>query len=131
MQPISSISLHLLGRFAVFPARTPDQPLSISSRKGRALLAYVAMQPEPTVSREQLATLLWGDRFDTQARQSLRQCLTTGRQCLARRADVDIPPAVEPELGPGERTVISLAHVPHGDVRDDAGADDKGQELAP
>jgi transposase len=47
---------------------------------------------------------------------------TTGRQCLARRADVDIPPAVEPELGPGERTVISLAHVPHGDVRDDAGA---------
>jgi DNA-binding SARP family transcriptional activator len=82
MQPISSISLHLLGRFAAFPARTPDQPLTISSRKGRALLAYVAMQSEPTVTREQLATLLWGNRFDAQARQSLRQCLLSLRKQL-------------------------------------------------
>jgi hypothetical protein len=36
------------------------------------------MQREPT-AREQLATLLWGDRFDTQARQSLRQCLLSLR----------------------------------------------------
>jgi DNA-binding SARP family transcriptional activator len=74
--------LHLLGRFAAFPVRTSDQPLSIPSRKGRALLAYVAMQSEPTVTREQLATLLWGDRFDTQARQSLRQCLLSLRKQL-------------------------------------------------
>jgi len=26
------------------------------------------MQPEPVLTREQLAKLLWGDRFDTQAR---------------------------------------------------------------
>jgi formylglycine-generating enzyme required for sulfatase activity/DNA-binding SARP family transcriptional activator len=82
MQAISSISLRLLGRFAAFPARTPDRPLSISSRKGRALLAYLAMQPEPTLTREQLATLLWGDRFDTLARQSLRQCLLSMRKQL-------------------------------------------------
>ena len=82
MQAISGISLHLLGRFAAFPARTPDQPLTISSRKGRALLAYVAMQPEPMLTREQLATLLWGDRFDTQARHSLRQCLLSLRKQL-------------------------------------------------
>jgi formylglycine-generating enzyme required for sulfatase activity/DNA-binding SARP family transcriptional activator len=82
MRAISGIGLHLLGRFAVFPARAPDQPLSISSRKGRALLAYVSMQPEPTLTREQLATLLWGDRFDPQARQSLRQCLLALRKQL-------------------------------------------------
>jgi DNA-binding SARP family transcriptional activator len=82
MQAISGIRLHLLGRFAAFPDRAPDQPLSISSRKGRALLAYLAMQPEPTLTREQLATLLWGDRFDTQARQSLRQCILSLRREL-------------------------------------------------
>jgi len=82
MQAFSGIRLHLLGRFVALPGRAPDQPLSISSRKGRALLAYLAMQPEPTLTREQLATLLWGDRFDTQARQSLRQCLLSLRKQL-------------------------------------------------
>jgi DNA-binding SARP family transcriptional activator len=82
MQAISRIRLHLLGRFAPFPARAPDQPLPISSRKGCALLAYLAMQPEPMQTREQLATLLWGDRFDKQARQSLRQCLLSLRREL-------------------------------------------------
>jgi DNA-binding SARP family transcriptional activator len=86
MQAISSVRLRLLGRFAAFPTRTPDQPLSISSRKGCALLAYLAMQPEPTLTREQLATLLWGDRFDTQARQSLRQCLLSLRRDLEQAA---------------------------------------------
>jgi formylglycine-generating enzyme required for sulfatase activity/DNA-binding SARP family transcriptional activator len=82
MQAISGVGLHLLGRFAVFPARAPDEPLTIASRKGRALLAYLSMQPEPMLTREQLATLLWGDRFDTQARQSLRQCLLSLRKQL-------------------------------------------------
>jgi len=86
MQAISSIRLRLLGRFAAFPARAPGQSLSISSRKGCALLAYLAMQPEPTLTREQLATLLWGDRFDTQARQSLRQCLLSLRRDLEQAA---------------------------------------------
>src|SRR5262249_6168968 len=82
MQAISGIGLHLLGRFAVFPTCAPDQPLPIPSRKGRALLAYLSMQPEPMLTREQLATLLWGDRFDAQARQSLRQCLLSLRKQL-------------------------------------------------
>src|SRR6516225_8287597 len=51
-------------------------------------------------------------------------------QRLARRTNVDIPPAIEPEVGPRERAIIPLAFVPHRDVRDDAGADDKSQELA-
>ncbi len=86
MQSDSGIRLHLLGRFAVFPTRAPDQPLSISSRKGCALLAYLATHPERTLTREQLATLLWGDRFDKQARQSLRQCLLSLRRDLERAA---------------------------------------------
>src|SRR6516165_3555324 len=51
-------------------------------------------------------------------------------QRLASWTNVDIPPAIEPEVGPRERAIIPLALVPHRDVRDDAGADDKSQELA-
>ena len=54
----------------------------------------------------------------------------TGRQRLAGRTDVDIPPAVEPELGPRECAVIPPTHILYGDVRDDARAGDKGQEFA-
>jgi formylglycine-generating enzyme required for sulfatase activity/DNA-binding SARP family transcriptional activator len=82
MQPISRIRLHLLGGLTVFPDGTPDRPLSFHSRKGCALLAYLAMQGEARLTREQLARLLWGDRFDRQARQSLRQCLLSLRREL-------------------------------------------------
>jgi hypothetical protein len=51
-------------------------------------------------------------------------------QRLAGRTNVDIPPAIGPEVGPRERAIISLAFVPHRDARDDAGADDESQELA-
>ena len=40
--------------------------VEIRSRKAQALLAYLAVEARP-VSREALATLLWGDRFDDQA----------------------------------------------------------------
>jgi len=43
-------------------------------RKELALLAYLAASRRP-VSRERLATLLWGDRRDERARHSLRQTL--------------------------------------------------------
>jgi DNA-binding SARP family transcriptional activator len=45
------------------------------SRKTRALLVYVLLFKGAAVSRERLATLLWGDRADEQARASLRQAL--------------------------------------------------------
>ncbi|HEV7588216.1 MAG TPA: AAA family ATPase, partial [Longimicrobium sp.] len=43
-------------------------------RKELALLAYLASSRRP-VSRERLASLLWGDRVDERARHSLRQAL--------------------------------------------------------
>lgn len=43
-------------------------------RKELALLAYLASNRRP-VSRERLASLLWGDRVDERARHSLRQAL--------------------------------------------------------
>ncbi len=64
--------------------------LRITSRKARALLAYVASAPRQRAAREKLASLLWGDRVgDQQARQSLRQALVVLRQELSA-AGVDL-----------------------------------------
>ena len=82
------IKVRLLGRFAVTIDGGPPAPTRISSRKGRALLAYLAMHPEHCAGREQLATLLWGDRPDQQARLSLRQCILSLRTALSEAGDV-------------------------------------------
>src|SRR5262245_50174224 len=60
-------------------------PISVRSRKARALLAYLAMKPDYRARREELATLFWGDNPDALARHSLRQCLISLHQdlCLA------------------------------------------------
>ena len=49
--------------------------LTPKSRKCRAILAYLAINAGERVRRERLIDLLWGDRFDAQARLSLRQAL--------------------------------------------------------
>jgi DNA-binding SARP family transcriptional activator/TolB-like protein/Tfp pilus assembly protein PilF len=69
----------LLGRFALRMAADPPRLIRISAKKSRALLAYLSMHPEHSVSREQLAALLWGDTSDKVARHNLRQCLASLR----------------------------------------------------
>ena len=60
-----------------FEARIgPGEPLDIATRKTRALLAYLALPPGRTHARDKLTGLLWSDRSDEQARNSLRQALT-------------------------------------------------------
>ncbi len=77
------IRLRLLGRFSAVVDGSPPVPLRVVSKKGIGLLAYLALHPEHSVSREKLATLLWGDRPDQQARLSLRQCILSLRNSLA------------------------------------------------
>jgi TolB-like protein len=80
---VSTARLELLGGFAISGAGTAAAPVRISSKKALALVAYLAMRPVRSAPREQLATLLWGDRFDKQARHSLRECLRQLRRDLA------------------------------------------------
>ena len=86
MSKLSRVTLRLLGAFAI-EANVGGRPIPISvrSRKARALLAYLAMKPDYRARREELATLFWGDNPDALARHSLRQCLISLRQdlCLA------------------------------------------------
>jgi DNA-binding SARP family transcriptional activator len=69
---------YLLGRFHIEGTAGPVQ---LPRRKVEALLAYLLLHPIEH-SREKLATLLWGDSPDPEARHSLRTALATLRQCL-------------------------------------------------
>ena len=72
--------LQLFGHFRLSDADGHEVP--IAAKKGQALLAYLAFAADGRATRTQLATLLWGDRFDDQARASLRQCLFELRKAV-------------------------------------------------
>jgi TolB-like protein len=70
--------LTLLGGFALVTG--DGRQLSLPTRKDRLLLAYLALSAGKPQTRERLAGLLWGDRADAQARDSLKQALAGIRQ---------------------------------------------------
>jgi DNA-binding SARP family transcriptional activator/TolB-like protein/tetratricopeptide (TPR) repeat protein len=74
--------LRLLGAFTLEVNAGRALAIALRSRKARALIAYLAMKPDGRASREELATLFWGDTTDAQARHSLRQCVMSLRQDL-------------------------------------------------
>ena len=67
------LQLKLLGGYEIRIAG--GEPLDIATRKTRALLAYLALPTGRAHTREKLAGLLWSDRGDEQARNSLRQAI--------------------------------------------------------
>ena len=78
------LKLRLLGTFR---AQTGDgRDIVLPSKKGQALLAYLALNARQPQGRDKLTTLLWGDRPDEQARHSLRQCVLTTRKALGADA---------------------------------------------
>src|SRR5438132_12965004 len=58
--------------------------VTISAKKSQALLAFLGVKPSQRVSREKIASLLWSSTGPEQARQSLRQTLSTLRKELAQ-----------------------------------------------
>jgi TolB-like protein/Tfp pilus assembly protein PilF len=82
------VELRLLGPFS---ARWSDgERVELTTRKARALLAFLAVEREGA-ARERLAALLWGDRSDQRARHNLRQTLSAIRSAcgplVATRGD--------------------------------------------
>jgi len=70
--------------FDRFGAKVDGQPIKVGGPKQQALLAYLAYNAGAAVDREELVGLLWSDRFDDQARQSLRQALVRLRRALSQ-----------------------------------------------
>ncbi|HSP35276.1 MAG TPA: BTAD domain-containing putative transcriptional regulator, partial [Thermoanaerobaculia bacterium] len=60
--------------------------VTISAKKSQALLAYLGIKPSQRMSREKIATVLWSSTGPDQARQSLRQTLSTLRRELTQIA---------------------------------------------
>jgi TolB-like protein/regulator of sirC expression with transglutaminase-like and TPR domain len=80
MGDAGKLQLRLFGRFAVTAGN--DKLVKIAGKKNQALLAYLAANVDRPQPRERLAGLLWGDRLDEQARQSLRQAISKLRKDL-------------------------------------------------
>ena len=88
MAKLGSVTLRLLGSFAIEADVGRVIPISVRGRKPQALLAYLAMQPNYQARREALAALFWGDNPDMLARHSLRQCLNSLRGDLCAASEI-------------------------------------------
>ena len=76
------LKLTLLGGFQA--QLEAGAALVLPTRKAQALLAYLALPLGQAHPREKLATLLWGDMPDAQARGNLRHALSRIRKALPR-----------------------------------------------
>ncbi len=68
----------LLGGFELTAA--DGRPIAVTVKKARALLCWLALQVDHDHPRERLASLLWSDSSEQQARHSLRQALSALRK---------------------------------------------------
>jgi TolB-like protein/DNA-binding SARP family transcriptional activator len=82
---VMGLSLKLLGQFEI--RDSSGTALSLPTRKTRALLGYLAINAERPQPRERLMALLWSDRGEKQARQSLNHALRAIRK-LGEKEDV-------------------------------------------
>ncbi len=76
---MATLRLELLGDFRLIAG---GGLVTVSAKKAQALLAFLAVKPAQLVSRDKIAALLWGSFGPEQARQSLRQMLSTLRREL-------------------------------------------------
>ena len=86
-----SLQISILG---TFEARfSSGEVVSLPTRKLETLLTYLALAQESHHSRDRLANLLWSDRSEEQARNSLRQSLSALKKAL----DNIEPPPIQVE----------------------------------
>lgn len=76
--------LNLLGPFE---ARLQDgRVIEFRLKTARLVLSWLALRPRQSGSREEIAALLWSERSEAQAHQSLRQTLAVVRRSLTEQA---------------------------------------------
>jgi predicted ATPase/DNA-binding SARP family transcriptional activator len=102
---MARLSISLLGPFQVAVDGVPVT--AFESDKGRALLAYLAVEGDHPHRRDTLAGLLWPQRPDRSARHSLRQALSDLRRAIGDRK------AEEPFLTVTRQTVQCAAAGEH------------------
>jgi TolB-like protein/Flp pilus assembly protein TadD len=78
------MQIRLLGGFELRDRKGGE--IALRSKKARALLGYLVLNPGKRFGRERLAGIFWSGRFEAQARQSLRQALLAVRKALGVHA---------------------------------------------
>jgi DNA-binding SARP family transcriptional activator len=79
---MSPLTITVLGGLNIQQAGAAGA-IDLPTRKSRAFLAYLALSPGMTRSREHLASTFWERSAEEQARASLRQTLSSVRKALA------------------------------------------------
>jgi predicted ATPase/DNA-binding SARP family transcriptional activator len=82
------LELKLLGGFEAH--LQGGAALVLPTKKTQAILAYLALPLGQSHSREKLATLLWGDMQDAQARSNLRNALSRIKKTLPKAAGASL-----------------------------------------
>lgn len=83
------MSILQINCFQSFTVRHNQQPVIFRSVKGRALLAYLAVEQQQRHQRSTLAGLLWPDEAEARARRNLTQTLLEVRKAIG---DADATP---------------------------------------
>ena len=99
---MATAELSLLGGFEL---RLANGQVVDLGQKDRALLAVLALPAGLTHSRDKLASLLWSDRGDQQARDSLKHALTKLRQCLPSSQPTIIADRLSARLDPAALSI--------------------------
>jgi DNA-binding SARP family transcriptional activator len=97
---MGKLHLHLLGAFRLQNAS--GEPMLLPTKKSKALLAYLALAAEQLHSRSSLASLLWDQVGERQARESLRQTLSLLRRTL-------LPSQAQPIISEGDAIVLDIS----------------------
>jgi len=85
---------YVLSLFGGFDLRDGQgAPMTIRSKKGKCLLAYLALAPGRRIQCSVLTELLWGERGDAQARHSLSQELYRWRGLFPDKAHAGFRPS--------------------------------------
>ena len=86
-EDMSQLCVYLLGSFH---ATLDTKPVAFDYGKVKALLAYLIMEADRPVSREELATVLWPEHSQESAHNGLRQALSKLRGALSDKSS-EIP----------------------------------------
>lgn len=78
--------LRTLGRLAMVAPDGRDEPSLTTRPRKLALLAWLALRPERSATRDRLVGTFWGGRDDERARNSLSDALSHLRRVLGREA---------------------------------------------
>jgi predicted ATPase/DNA-binding SARP family transcriptional activator len=126
LKPEAGLELKLFGGFEAHAQG--GAALVLPTRKTRALLAYLALPLGRSHPREKLATLLWGDMQDAQARGNLRNALSRIKKALPRSARASLlfnganvsldPSAVDVDVARFERLIADGSADALGQVAD-------------